>query len=220
MSGGARMIQWTTNASAYRGKIGKRLVLGCPAHGQHSSVWGTGIYTDDSSICTAAAHSGLLTVARGGIVTVEIAVRKPSYVGSTQNGVASGSWGQYGGSFHFIGSARALPTRPRLRLKGAKTIPWNQTARHLRAQVGKRFTFYCPSAGRVYTVWGSSIYTDDSSICSAAVHAGYITVTRGGRVTVELQSGQAAYQGSTRNGVKTASWRNWSGSFIFLNPIP
>jgi len=212
------MILWTGRAVVHRGKNGTRLTVGCPARGQQASVWGTGIYSDDSSICTAATHAGLITVIGGGVVTLEIGRGRASYAGSTQHGVTSSSWGQWHGSFHFIGSARALPPRLRNSASGSTTIPWSRTARNLRTQVGKRFNFRCSAAGSLATVWGSSIYTDDSSICSAAVHAGYITVLSGGPVTLEIQSGQSAYQGSHRNGVTTASWRNWTGSFIFLVP--
>lgn len=215
---GVALIPWATTASAHRGKQGTRLTVGCGGGGVASAVWGTGVYTDDSSICTAAVHAGLITLLRGGVVTLKIIAGQASYAGSTQHGVASGSWGRFSGSFQFVGSARPLPPRPMRTASGTATIPWNKTARHLRTQVGRRFTFKCPPSGRLYTVWGSAIYTDDSSICSAAVHAGYIGVIRGGTVTLEMQSGQSAYQGSQRNGVKTASWRNWSGSFIFSVP--
>jgi hypothetical protein len=215
---GVTLIPWVTNASAHRSKQGTRLTVGCVGGGVISAVWGTGVYTDDSSICTAAVHAGLITVVRGGVVTLKITAGQASYTGSTQHGVASGSWGRFSGSFQFIGSARPLPSRSRRTATGTATIPWNKTARHLRTLVARRFTFKCPPSGRLYTVWGSSIYTDDSSICSAAVHAGYIGVVRGGTVTLEMQSGQSAYQGSLRNGVRTASWRSWSRSFIFSVP--
>lgn len=213
------MIRWATSATAHRSKQGARLTVGCPSGGRAASIWGTGIYTDDSSICTAAVHAGLVTLATGGVVTLEIAAGRASYNGSTAHGVASGSWGQYNGSFIFIGAARPLPTPPTLRPGVARTIAWNKTARHLRSRVGQRFSFQCPRGGRLHTVWGSSIYTADSSICSAAVHAGYITLAAGGKVTLEIQSGQSAYQGSYRNGVKSASWRSFSGSFIFVVPV-
>ncbi len=225
-----RMIQWTTKSASFHLKIGARATAGCPANGTQATVWGTGAYTDDSSVCTAAVHAGMITQARGGVVTVETTAGRAGYTGTTQNGVTSAHWGQWRGSFIFVGSARPLPPglRPRVRVGrvpagrvpagSGPLIPWSRTARSLRGQVGKRFTYRCSGSGRVHTVWGSSIYTDDSSICSAAVHAGYITATGGGTVTLEIQSGQSAYQSSRRNGVISASWRNWSGSFIFMVP--
>jgi phage baseplate assembly protein gpV len=212
------MIRWTTKAFSLRRPIGANVTVGCPAGGTQATVWGTGAYTDDSSICTAAVHAGFITLARGGIVSLEITAGRAAYPGTPQNGVTSANWGQWRGSFVFVGSSRPLPPGPRRRVGSLSSIPWNKTARHLRPQVGKQFTFRCPASGRLFTVWGSSIYTDDSSICSAAVHAGYITLSRGGLVTLEIQSGQSAYQGSGRHGVKSASWRNWTGSFLFVVP--
>ena len=45
-------------------------------------------------------------------------------------------------------------------------------------------------------VWGTDVYTDDSSICTAAVHAGLIEADDGGEVTFELAPGRDEYTGS------------------------
>ena len=76
--------------------------FGCPAGGSTGSpVWGggDGQYTDDSSICVAAVHAGLITPARGGTVHVTTTEGRDSYVGSTANGVTSHPWGAWGVSF-------------------------------------------------------------------------------------------------------------------------
>ena len=64
-------------------------------------MYGTDVYLDDSGICLAAIHAGLITPA-GGTVTIEIRPGQASYVGSTRNGVTSSTAGQYPGSFVFI----------------------------------------------------------------------------------------------------------------------
>jgi hypothetical protein len=64
-------------------------------------------------------------------------------------------------------------------------------------------------------VWGDGIYTDDSSVCTAAVHAGLITVAEGGRVVIEISAGLDAYEGATANGVTTLPYASWPGSFGF-----
>jgi LCCL domain-containing protein len=74
----------------------------------------------------------------------------------------------------------------------------------------------CPPNGAVDTVWGTDVYTDDSSICTAAVHAGLITFERGGPVVFEIVDGRQAYPGSERNGVTTSDYGPWSGSFVFM----
>ena len=62
------------------------------------------------------------------------------------------------------------------------------------------------------TIWGTDIYTDDSSICKAAVHSGAIS-SSGGDIQVVKLSGQNSYSGTTRNGISTYSWGSWGGSF-------
>ncbi len=71
------------------------------------------------------------------------------------------------------------------------------------------------SATRSGTVWGTNTYTDDSKICRAAVHAGVIG-SGGGIVTLRAVSGQSSYQASSRNGVSSTSYGNWSGSYRFV----
>lgn len=73
----------------------------------------------------------------------------------------------------------------------------------------------CPAEGvdlSSGTVWGTDIYTDDSAVCVAAVHAGAIT-TDGGVIRVTMLEGQESYTGSERNGVTTQDYDSWGGSF-------
>jgi hypothetical protein len=83
---------------------------------------------------------------------------------------------------------------------------------------GERYAFRCPPGKpQSSRVVGSGPYTDDSSICSAAVHAGAIHAKDGGDVTVEIRPGQASYQGSEHNYIRSAGYdRAWSGSFVVL----
>jgi hypothetical protein len=94
---------WTTQANQLGGKDRQRFPLSCPAGGQISGrLWGTDFYTDDSSICTAAVHAGLISVADGGTVTIELRPGLSSYTGSTRHGVTSQNYGSWGGSFVFM----------------------------------------------------------------------------------------------------------------------
>ncbi|MFM8420643.1 MAG: YDG domain-containing protein, partial [Verrucomicrobiota bacterium] len=64
------------------------------------AIWGTGIYTDDSQVATAAVHIGL--VAPGSTINVQITLTGwgNNFVGSIRNGVSSYSWlSYYGGSY-------------------------------------------------------------------------------------------------------------------------
>jgi hypothetical protein len=79
----------------------------------------------------------------------------------------------------------------------------------------------CPQNISISTVWGEpSSYTDDSDICTAAVHAGVITSAAGGRIGVTPREGQASYQGSTANGVTTLPFGSWSGSYTITEAQP
>jgi hypothetical protein len=95
---------------------------------------------------------------------------------------------------------------------------WSTTAEAHRGADGRRHTYACPPGGQVYTVWGSDVYTDDSSICNAAVHAGLFTHAAGGRATIEIRPARESYDGSSRNGVTTLDYGDWGGSFVVLQP--
>lgn len=93
---------------------------------------------------------------------------------------------------------------------GAATWSTNATAhRCFRLQ---RYAYDCPAGGTNGTVWGSAIYSDDSSICTAAVHDGKITTASGGRITIEMRPGENIYRSSTRNGVTTTAYTVPTGS--------
>ena len=97
---------------------------------------------------------------------------------------------------------------------------WRSSATQYRSEpVGTRHTYVCPANPpadqRTSSVWGTDIYTDDSSVCRAAVHAGKITYAAGGSVTFELLGAQTSFTGSTRNGVTTFSYPSWPRAFRF-----
>jgi LCCL domain len=72
------------------------------------------------------------------------------------------------------------------------------------------------SATQSGSVWGTEIYTDDSSVCRAAVHAGRISAD-GGTVKAIIQPGRVGYPGSLKYGVSTYGYSSWSGSYSFQN---
>jgi hypothetical protein len=92
---------WDSKAVVYRGRNGLRVRYSCPSGGNAGSVWGTGYYTDDSSVCTAAVHSGLITLANGGKVTIQIAAGRSSYTGTTRHGIDTSNYGSWSGSYFF-----------------------------------------------------------------------------------------------------------------------
>lgn len=66
-------------------------------------------------------------------------------------------------------------------------------------------------------VWGTDVYTDDSALCHAAVHAGAIPGS-GGVIRVHAVAGRSSYRGSARNGISTANYGEWSRSIVFDDP--
>lgn len=209
------LVTWRTSASGFRGQDGLRVTLACPAGGVAGSVWGSGPYTDDSSVCTAAVHAGVITLARGGTVAIEIQPGLGAYAGSTRNGVTTHGWGQWHGTFAVRAGSSGAP--PPLGPQGPFPVSWSGTAEAFRGRVGQRFRVACPAGGTAGAVWGTGTYTDDSSLCSAAVHAGRLSLAAGGVVTIEIQPGLSAYTGRTMNGITSSAWGQWHGSFVVVS---
>lgn len=101
----------------------------------------------------------------------------------------------------------ALAIRARVRqlrsdLLGVRTDPGNLTE-YGAGDIGR--VLLIEVVGRVEgSVWGTDVYTADSRLCAAAVHAGAIRAGERGLVRVTLLDGDGRdYQGSTRHGVQT-----------------
>ena len=69
------------------------------------------------------------------------------------------------------------------------------------------------------TVWGTDIYTDDSAISMAAVHASIIQNGETKPVYIEMLPRRTSYTGSSRNSVSTSSYADWWGSYKFVTGI-
>ncbi len=67
------------------------------------------------------------------------------------------------------------------------------------------------------TIWGTNIYTNDSYIPKAAVHAGVITAGQTKEVYIKIVEGLNDYPASTQNGVTSDSWGAWGLSYQFVN---
>jgi hypothetical protein len=180
----------------------------CPAVVSQGSVWGTTVYTTDSSICRAAVHAGVITAA-GGEVTVQASLGCKAYAGSDANGITSSDWGPYATSFFF--PAKGDGKCPEIEAGGPcplnfKAIP-NRNAQ-------TSFTCTCSPEKMRGSLWGTKIYTTDSSICQAARHVGAVQPS-GGSVTVKAAPGCRAYRGSAQNGVQSGNWGPYADSYYF-----
>ncbi|MDP9073444.1 MAG: LCCL domain-containing protein [Actinomycetota bacterium] len=196
---------WDATAKDHRGKNGMKLAYGCPAGGSSGSVYGSGPYTDDSSVCTAAMHAGVVAFT-GGNVVIEIRAGEQSYTASSAHGVTTLSFGSFDGSFVVVG-----PTSMNVGGYG-----WAATAKDHRGKNGEKFPYACPAGGSSGDVYGSGPYTDDSSVCTAAMHAGVVAFT-GGDVVIEIRAGQQSYTASSAHGVTTLPFGAFDGSFVVVH---
>ena len=170
---------------------------------EEATIWGTDVYTDDSALCRAALHAGVITP-RGGSITVNRSSGRPLYVGTMRNGVQSSDFPAFPNSIEFKGTPPAPP--------GPGFCP-----RYLgiTRELPTPFTCRCSAqATHEGTVWGTDIYTDDSSLCRAALHAGRV-MSEGGTVTVVRGDGRALYVGTTRNGVASVDFGSFPSSITF-----
>lgn len=88
-----------------RGQAGALLSCSCPADTYISGdIWGSGTYTDDSHICTAAYHDGALSRGAGGSATFRLSGAQDGFAATERNGLQSRDWGAYDGSFTFEAS--------------------------------------------------------------------------------------------------------------------
>lgn len=116
------------------------------------------------------------------------------------------------GAFAHAADATPQPAMP-------QAVDWQTSPLDLdlRGMNGERYEFRCPPGKpQPSRVGGSGPYTDDSSICTAAVHAGVIHAKDGGVVAIEIRPGQPSYQGSQQNYIKSGDCGPWSGSFLVL----
>jgi hypothetical protein len=93
-------------------------------------------------------------------------------------------------------------------------IAWETTASGFKGEQGQTYKFRCPEKGTVYSIYGSDVYTDYSSICIAAVHAGLFTLEQGGVITIEYRPGRSTYGSTVRNGIKSNTAGDYSRSFV------
>jgi hypothetical protein len=162
-------------------------------------VWGTMIYTDDSALETAAVHAGILLPGQRGIVKVRVLSGQDHYDGTKQHDIESTPFGRHPGSFQFAGVSISRPNR------SGSLVSY-------RDLVGQ--SIIVPVMGNASgEVYGSDVYTDDSSVGAAAVHAGLVGVGDFAFVKVTLLPGQARYEGTSRYGVTSQAYGQWEGSF-------
>jgi hypothetical protein len=209
---GAREVAWTQTAADLVDTVGQTYLYFCPPAGPVASIWGTDYYTSDSSVCNAAVHAGIISRFSGGNALFRMVEGRPFYIGSVANGETSSPYGSWGSSFVFLDQstgAEILRTSP-------PVIAWTTNLSTFRSLLYQRFVLTCAANGSIGSLWGTDVYTNDSSVCTAALHSGLVSLRNGGTVTVEILPGQSSYSGTTRNGVTSRNYGPWGGSIGFV----
>lgn len=93
-------------------------------------------------------------------------------------------------------------------------LPDPGTLRAFQQMVGKTLTFKV-DANATGKVWGTDMYTLDTALAAAAVHAGVLKAGKSGTVRVTILGPQAAFAGSLRNGVQSSEYGAYDGAFRF-----
>jgi hypothetical protein len=76
-------------------------------------------------------------------------------------------------------------------------------------------TFVCSAGDGRASVYGTDVYTAESGVCAAAIHAGVLPRGQAGAVTVVFGSAAESFVGSQRNGVTTLRYGRWPNTYSF-----
>ena len=196
--------------SNYRDQVGSSFLFYITGD-DSESCWGgkDNIYSDDSPLSVAAIHAGILKVKETKLVKVKVLEPQSSYPSITRNGITSeqsdGSDGSYQLSVPAPDEIADAPT----------------TMSEFIGKYGVTFIF------RVTThkdgpIWGGkdNIYTTDSEIATAAIHAGLLNANQTGIVRIKILPGQSSYPELTRNGLTSHGFGEWEGSYQFVKEEP
>jgi hypothetical protein len=118
----SNLVGVTTSGSCY-----------CPPLSTFGSLWGTGVYTSDSHLCSAAVHSGVISASTGGDVSYTLLAGRSAYCGSTQNGVVSRTYGSWSASYS-VGGVEIVPVVTR------ESVSHRYTARRVGTESISTFT--------------------------------------------------------------------------------
>jgi hypothetical protein len=80
-------------------------------------------------------------------------------------------------------------------------------------QVGKIFTFKVTGNASGGTLWGTDVYTLDSSLAAAAVHAGVVKHGEVGVLRIKIVESPDSFAGSTRNGITSYPYPRYPAAY-------
>lgn len=139
----------------------------------------------------------------GGLVTYTV----------TENGVLKGIWANGKGTETLVPQKQGhIPKTGAVSPPTSQVLPNPGNLTLYRSNYGSVYFFSVMGKGSGY-LFGTDIYTDDSELAVAAVHAGILAPGQTGIVKVTILPGRSSYRASWKNGVKSRSWGKWDSSY-------
>ncbi|XP_056289887.1 cysteine-rich secretory protein LCCL domain-containing 1 [Pseudoliparis swirei] len=174
-----------------------------------AKVVGTVYYEMQSGVCRAGLHAGVIDN-DGGWLDVTRQGRKDFFIKSKKNGIQS--LGKYLSANSFIVSRVAVKAIT-CETTVAQMCSYQKPAKHCPR-------LYCPrycleENPHISRVIGTGIYSDKSSICRTAIHAGVIRNDAGGYIDVMPVDKRKHYTASHQNGIFSESLQNPPGGKAF-----
>ena len=170
-------------------------------------VFGTSIYADQSSICLASVHAGVSNGDDSFIVLAKILGEVSFFTGSKQHNVESSSIDNK--SFAF--TLEASPEIEQL------TCAETSNSHKFNGSLMTKYLVNCPPkcSLQAQIVFGNEVYSGDSSICQAAIHAGQLN-DHGGEVQFQLEAGRQYYTSKKAFNIQSSARESFVKSFRFL----
>jgi hypothetical protein len=199
----------TSAAEVFYGdvKVGDMARLKCPLDCKDSkgSVYGTIVYTIDSSICLSAIHAGLKDIK---MVLIKILPGLSSYPGTLQYGIQSTSID--GAKYSFT-----LEEAPQITTIDCKTTAADN---QFNGSIGMKYLVNCPQncSKLQHLVYGNEEYSADSSICQAGIHSGALN-DKGGEIQFQIEPGKKIYFGKKAFGIDSKERESYVKSIKFFN---
>jgi hypothetical protein len=191
--------------------IGDRVTM--PVRGRKTgAVWGDAVYTLDSDPGTAAVHAGLVRDSETKMITFWVVPSPSTYGDSNRNGIQSRRWGVFRAAF--VMQAAGLPAQ----VANRPPAPRVMGSILERLQPGESATIPMTGSDKG-AVWGSGVYTGDSHLETAAVHAGVLEPGERCNVVVTRVEPLTRYEGNREHGVETRPWGTYPTAFTLRRAL-
>jgi hypothetical protein len=189
-------------------KVGDKVRIKCPSNCKNGLIYGTLIYSFDSVACMAAIHTGIVKPNVASMVLLKALPGLSFYQGTNQYGVQSTSIDKSDYSFQ----VEEAPPVITVNCKTTASTP------QFAGTLGMKFLVRCPDScsKTSHYVFGNNLYSGDSSICQAAIHAGALN-DRGGEVQFMIEPGQKLYFRKRAFGIESKERDSYVKSIRFFN---